>query len=108
MFQDFAARELVAPRRDAAALCADDAATLIGRYPNVSEIELARLINLSSAVFRAGGGVTELDKRTRSKLNDFRAGHRSKIRPPLSHHAALLAIAVGGIFLAAWAVTFFG
>lgn len=46
MFQDFAARELVAPRHARAIAAADEAADLICRYPNLSEVELARLINL--------------------------------------------------------------
>ena len=58
MFQDFAARQFAfnqvePPRRPAV----EEAAELIDRYPNLSEIELARLINLyrdfSALEFRA-------------------------------------------------------
>ena len=106
MFQDFAAREVIAPRSNEPALPVVEATELINRYPNLSETELARLINLYAHLSALDAALIVSDKKLGPKLDRFFADHRSKIRTPVRHYAALLGIAMGGIFVAAWALAF--
>jgi hypothetical protein len=91
MFQNFSAKALAfEPSPAPAQRAPDEARELIGRYPNLSEIELARLINLY---------------RELSALDRFSADHRSKVRTPFRHYAALVAYAVVGVAAVAWAIS---
>ncbi len=107
MFQDFAARQFAfshveAPRRPAV----EEAAELIARYPNLSEIELARLINLYRGFSALDSALIISDRRLGSKLDRFCGDHRSKLRPAFRQYAALVLYGVLtiGAVLWAWAV----
>ena len=86
MFRDFAARELVAPRRGTATLAPNDAAELLDRYPNLSEIELARLVNVYGEHSAVQVDPSSSGKKRGSTLDHLWASHRSRILPPLPHH----------------------
>ena len=107
MFQDFAARQFAfsqvePPRRPAV----QEAADLIDRYPNLSEIELARLINLYRGFSALDSALILSDRRLGSKLDRFCGDHRSKLRPPFRQYAALILYGVLtiGAVIWAWAV----
>jgi hypothetical protein len=107
MFQDFAARQFAfnqveAPRRPAV----EEAAQLIDRYPNLSEIELARLMNLYHGFSALDSALIISDRRLGSKLDRFCSDHRSKLRAPFRQYAALVLYGVLtiGAVIWAWAV----
>ncbi len=77
---------------------------LIDRYPMVSEVELARLINLYRELSALDVALMISDDKFGPKLDRFFADHRSKIRTPFRHYAILVAIAVGGFAIIAWAL----
>jgi len=81
----------------------DESRKLITRYPNLSEIELARLINLYRDLSALEMALMLSDEKLASKLDRFSADHRSKIRTPFRHYAALVVYAVMGIAAVAWA-----
>jgi hypothetical protein len=84
----------------------DEARELIGRYPNLSELELARLINLYRELSALDAALILSDEKLTSNLDRFSADHRSKIRTPFRQYAALVAYAVVGIFVVVWATVF--
>lgn len=84
----------------------DDARELIGRYPNLSEIELARLINVYRELSALDMALLLSDEELTPKLDRFSADHRSRIRTPFRQYAALLAYAVVGLAVVVWAVAF--
>jgi len=107
MFQDFAAgqiafSQLEPPRRPAV----EEAAGLIDRYPNLSEIELARLINLYRGFSALDSALIISDRRLGPKLDRFYGDHRSKLRTPFRQYAALIlyALLTIGTVIWAWAV----
>lgn len=81
----------------------DEARELIGRYPNVSEIELARLINLYRGLSSLDMALLLSDSSVAPGLDRFSTDHRSKIRTPFRQYAALVAYAVVGIAVLLWA-----
>jgi hypothetical protein len=81
----------------------DEARELIGRYPNLSEIELTRLINLYRGLSALDMALMLSDERVAPSLDRFSADHRSKIRTPVRQYAALLVYAVVGLGVLAWA-----
>ena len=107
MFQNFSAKALAfeQPQR-APPTPLDEARELIGRYPSLSEIELARLINLYRGLSSLDMALILSDQRLAPSLDRFSAEHRSRIRTPFRHYAALLGYAVMGLVVLAWAVTF--
>jgi hypothetical protein len=76
---------------------------LIDRYPMVSEVELARLINLYRELSALDVALMVSDERFGPKLDLFFQDHRSKIRTPFRHYAILVAIAVAGFTIIGWA-----
>jgi len=82
------------------------ATELIDRYPNLSEVELARLINLFSELSALDVALMISDKNLGPNLDRFRADHQSQLMTPFRQYAVLVAIAVSGIFLIAWSVAF--
>ena len=62
----------------------DEAAELIGRYPNLSEIELARLVNLYREFSALDTALIISDEQLGPKLDLFFADHRSKVESPIS------------------------
>jgi len=81
----------------------DEARELIGRYPNLSEIELARLINVYRELSALDTALMLSDERLAPNLDRFSGDHRSNIRTPFRQYAALVAYAVAGVAAIAWA-----
>lgn len=77
---------------------------LIRRYPNLTEIELARLINLYRELSALNMALMLSDENLAPKLDRFSKDHRSRVRTPFHQYAALLGYAVIGIAVFAWAV----
>lgn len=105
MFQGFSAKalpfeqpHLPAPRP------LDEARRLIGRYPDLSEIELARLIDLYRRLSALDMALMLSDEYLAPKLDRFRADHRAQIRTPVRQYLALLFYALVGIAALAWAI----
>ena len=104
MFQNFSARALALEYPQPAPRPADEARELIGRYPNLSEIELARLINLYRELSALDMALMLSDQKLAPKLDHFSADHRSRIRTPFRHYAALVGYAVVGLAGLVWAI----
>jgi hypothetical protein len=83
---------------------ADEARELIARYPNLSEVELARLINLYRQLSALDTALMLSDESLAPKLDRFSADNRSRIRPPFRHYASLWFYAVLGIGAFTWAL----
>ena len=81
----------------------DDTRELIGRYPNLSEIELARLINVYRELSALDMALIISDSELAPKLGRFRKDHRQQLRTPFRQYAVLVYIAIAGIFFAVWA-----
>ena len=82
----------------------EEARALIARYPDLSEVELARLINLYREMSALDMALMLSDRHVAPNLDRFSADHRSKVRPPFRQYAALLIYAAVGLVVAAWAV----
>lgn len=85
---------------------AQEARELIRRYPNLSEVQLARLINLYRELSALDTALMISDEELAPKLDRFSADHRSEIRTPFRQYAALLIYAAAGIGALAWAAAF--
>ena len=102
MFQSFGAKALVlqpspAPRPVA------EVRDLIRRYPNLSEIELARLINLYRELSALDMALMLSDENLTPNLDRFTADHRPRIRTPVRQYATLLFYAALGVAAVVWA-----
>ena len=107
MFQNFNARALSIDSSESAVPPApDEVRELMGRYPNLNEIELARLINLYRDLSSLDMALMLSDERLAPQLDRFSADNRSKIRTPFRQYAALVAYAVVGVAVVAWAAAF--
>jgi hypothetical protein len=82
------------------------ASELLGRYPNLSETELALLINLYRDFSALDMALMVSDERLGPKFDLFSTENRSRIRTPFRHYAALVGTGVLGIFAIAWALVF--
>ena len=78
--------------------------TLIDRYPMVSEVELARLINLYRDLSALDVALMISDEKFGPKLDLFFKDNRSQIRTPFRDYAILVAIAMAGFVIIGWAV----
>ena len=106
MFQNFNAKALAfEPPQPAAPRPLDEARGLIERYPNLSETDLARLINLYRELPALDMALMLSDEQLAPRLDRFSADHRSKIRTPFRHYAALVAYAIVGLAVVAWAIS---
>jgi hypothetical protein len=106
MFQDFSARALPDDHpQSAAAMRREEAGQLIRRYPNLSETELARLINLYREFSALDTALTLSDERLASNFDRFTTDHRAKIRTPFRQYAALILYLVLTIIGLAWAAS---
>ena len=106
MFQNFKAKPLGAGEPpQPTATPADQARSLIARYPQLSEWELARLINLYRALPAVDVALMLSDEQLGPKMDLFSANHRSKIRPPFRHYAALIGYAVLAVIGVVWAAS---
>ena len=105
MFQSFSTKILPLEKRQTPAPEPLEAAReLIRRYPSLNEIELARLINLYHGLSSLNMALLLSDEELTPQLDRFSADHRSKIRTPFRQYAALVAYAVVGLAVVAWAV----
>lgn len=103
MFQEFSTKNLAVENIPASGK-REEAARLLDRYPNLSEVELARLINLYRRFSALDSALIISDERLGPKLDDFHADHRSQLRLPLRQYAGLVAYAVLAVIAVAWAV----
>ena len=107
MFQTFSAKALsFEPPQSAAPRPLDEARGLISRYPALSEAELARLINLYREFSALDMALALSDEKLAPNLDQFTAHHRSRIRTPFRHYAALVGYAAIGLAVLAWAAAF--
>ena len=93
-----------AERRVRSATPAGEAADLLRRYPDNTEIELARLINACRRLPALDLALLMSDDRLAPKLDRLFNEQRSKLRTPFRDYAALLAIGVFGIAIVAVAM----
>jgi hypothetical protein len=86
----------------------EEAAELIDRYPDLGEVELARLISLYRDFSALDSALIISDQRLGPRLDRFYADHRSKLRAPFRQYAALVLYGVLtiGAVVWAWAVAF--
>lgn len=84
----------------------EQAAELIIRYPNLSEIELVRLINLYRTLSALDVALMISDERLAHQLDRFVGEHRAEVKTPFRQYAVLVVIAVVGIALTTWAALF--
>jgi hypothetical protein len=77
---------------------------LLGRYPNLSEQELAELINLFPTLSILDQGLLTADDELSGKLSDFQTDHGRKLRSPLSALIAFLAVPVTFAIFTLWFV----
>jgi len=75
---------------------------LLDRYPNLSEQELAELINLFARLPILDFGLMTADRRLSGKLDAFHREHGRKIRPTLASIAAVTAIPLMIVITALW------
>jgi hypothetical protein len=68
------------------------AEALINRYPNLSEVELAELINLMPRLPILDFGLMTADDRIAPKMEAFHRDHGDKLGPSLASAATFLAI----------------
>lgn len=68
------------------------AEALLTRYPNLSEAELATLINLFPHIRILDLALMTCDDHLAGKLDTFRRDHRRKLKPPISSVVVLLAV----------------
>lgn len=105
MFQDLNAQALSGGQSNGSpGVALQQAADLIDRYPNLSEIELVRLINLYRELSALEVALLISDDDLAPRLGRFVQDHRSKVRTPFRQYAVLVAIAVAGISLFIWAL----
>jgi hypothetical protein len=65
---------------------------LLGRYPNLSEIELATLINLFPTLRILEVGLMTANDRVSGKFQAFHRDHGRKLKTPLSSLIAFIAV----------------
>lgn len=107
MFQEFNSRAFASGQALAPPpIAAHEARELIDRYPNLSEIELARVINLYRELSALDMALMLSDEDLAPKLDRFVKDHRSKVRPPFHHYAAFLVYGLVGFAALVWAATF--
>jgi hypothetical protein len=76
---------------------------LVGLYPNLSEIELARLINLYRELSALDVALILSDEGLAPRLDRFTKEHKSKVRPAFRQYAGLLIYVVLTLGALAWA-----
>ena len=105
MFQDIGASALARQRSEAQTRApADEAAELIDRYPNLSEVELTRLIHVYSQLSALDLALMISDEKRGRKLDRFFEEHRSRIKTPFRQYAVLVAIAAVGLLVVIWSM----
>ena len=105
MFQSFEANSRQSAQQGSpAAAPANQVRELVSRYPNLSETELARLINLYRNLSALDTALMLSDEGLAPRLDRFSKEHRSKVRPAFRQYAGLLAYALLTIGAVIWAV----
>ena len=104
MFHDVAARAQQNLQAQRPATPGEDVAELIVRYPDLSEVELARLINLYRQLSALDVALMVSDEKLGVKMDEFFADHRAKLKAPFRQYAVLVAIAVVGFITVMWAM----
>ncbi|HEU5481868.1 MAG TPA: hypothetical protein VFU80_02080, partial [Sphingomicrobium sp.] len=93
MFQDFSGKEFAVARAEAPTSSAlRDVSALISRYPSLSEVELARLINLYRQLPALDVALMISDEELAPRLDRFFNDHRSELRTPFRQYAVFVAI----------------
>ena len=105
MFHNFNSRPL-AFREAPAPTPAEQAKALLRRYPNLSEVELARLIAVYRELPAVDMALMLSDEQLAPSMDRFAADHRSRLRTPFRHYAALVAYALLTMIGIAWAASF--
>jgi hypothetical protein len=107
MFQNFSAKALAfEPSAAPAPRPIDEVRALVRRYPNLSEIELARLVNLYRDLSALDMALMLSDEKLALRLDRFTADNRSRIRTPFRQYAGLVAYAVAAVAVVVWAAAF--
>jgi hypothetical protein len=105
MFHDIGAKALARQYADVRQQCSfDQASELIERYPNLSEVELATLINVYRELSALDVALLISDEALGRKMDQFYAEHRAKLKTPFRQYAILVAIAVVGAAVVLWSV----
>jgi hypothetical protein len=105
MFQDIGAKALAREYSEARQRCSfDQASELIARYPNVSEAELATLINVYRELSALDVALLISDEKFGRKMERFYADHRDELKTPFRQYAILVAIAVVGVAVILWSM----
>lgn len=104
MFQYVGAKALAGAQPEPSGTAAYQARALVARYPNLSEIELARLINLYRDLSALDTALMLSDEALAPALDRFTRENRSSVRPPFRQYAGLLAYAVLTVGAVIWAV----
>ncbi len=106
MFQSFNSKALAYEQlQSPARRPLEETRELIRQYPNLSEIELARLINAYRELSALDMALMLSEEKLAPNLDRFSADHRSRIKTPFRHYAALVAYAVVGLAVVVWAGT---
>lgn len=101
MFKEFGAAQSTHGRVQApGSPSLDQVAELISRYPDLSEIELTRLINLYRELSALDVALMISDQQLAPRLDRFVSEHRSDVKTPFRQYATLVYIAAVGIFVA--------
>ena len=81
------------------------AEALINRYPNLSEVELAELINLMPRLPMLEFGLMTADDQLAGKMEAFHRDHRDKLGPSLASAVTFLAVpSIVALGLVWWAL----
>jgi hypothetical protein len=104
MLQYVGSSALAAPRADSRGTTLEQVKDLVVRYPNLSEIELARLINLYRQLSALDMALMLSDESLAPSLDRFSKENRAAVRPPFRQYAGLLAYAALTIGTVIWAI----
>lgn len=105
MFQDFNSKILARAGPPLISQTpAEEAHALIRRYPNLSEIELAKLIGLYRELPMLEVALMLSNKHLAPKLDKFTEQHRASLRAPFQQYAFLLAYIALGVGVFIWAL----
>ena len=104
MFQHAGTTTLIRAQREPASTPLEEARALIRRYPNLGDIQLARLINLYREFSALDMALVLSDAELAPKLDRFSSEQRSEVRSPLGHYAGLLIYVGLTLAAVAWAI----
>jgi hypothetical protein len=105
MFSDFAPNAPSTASAEPGGTAREQLTALLARYPNVSETELARMINLYRESSALDAALMLSDAAIAPNLDRFTSEHRSKVRPPFRQYAGLLLYVVLTVAALGWAIS---